>query len=113
MTYFIIGLLIVGAIWLFSYLGGNPQFWHVAAKYPDEAFDWFMEEPCWVVVEPDGPPPSFPEGRSAYSGPFSHFVPKLGNRRVQVFGLADAIEASQHQFLEKLRDSGRLPRGGK
>jgi hypothetical protein len=112
-NYLIVGLLIFGAIQLAFYLSGNPQFWHAVAKYPDEAFDHFIEAPCWIVVDADAPLPSFPGGRNSYVGPFTLVVPKLGDRKVQVFGLADAIEASQQEFLEKLKDSGKLPNGAR
>lgn len=108
MTYVLVILVLLAALWLVSYLFGNPGFWHVAAEHPDEAYEWFSHHPEWVVVRTGEPEPHFPEGRSEYAGPFTLFVPSQGGARVKVYGLADRLEASQAAFLESLRRQGKF-----
>ncbi len=109
MEYLIIAALVAGAVWLISYLMGNPQFWHVAAKYPDQAYDHFMRDSTWIVVSPDASDVDLPAERSQYSGPFTIYVPSLGGKKLHVYGLAERIEESQSNFLDSLRAQGRLP----
>ncbi|MFI5338415.1 MAG: hypothetical protein ACHQ7N_01075 [Candidatus Methylomirabilales bacterium] len=96
----LIGLIVAVLAWL-TMRAGNRQFWKAAAAMPDEAYEWFMTESCWVVQDPASGPTAKPELRSAYTGPFFLWVPKLGGRRVIIYGLHDQIEASQARFLEQ------------
>lgn len=108
--YVVLGLLLLGAIWLITYLSGNPGFWHVAAKYPDEAYEWFSQDPGWIVVHAGDPTPRFPGGGSEYVGPFTLYIPQLGNERVKVYALADRLEDSQTAFLASLGSRGISPK---
>ncbi len=98
----------VAVLWYFLYRAGNPGFWKVAAKYPDEAYDWFMSEDCWIVVDPESPSSQKPEPRGEFTGPFVLWVPKLGDRRVAVYGRHDRIEESQRRFTENYGEQGKL-----
>ncbi len=89
-------------LWYALYRIGRPRFWRVASKHPDEAYDWFVREQCWIVVDPDDADPDKPEPRSDYSGPFMLWVPKLGWKRVIIYGKHDEIEDSERRFLDQL-----------
>jgi hypothetical protein len=89
---------------------GRLDFWKAAASMPDEAYDWFMSDDCWVVQDPTLGTTGKPDPKSAYTGPFSIWIPKLGDRRVVVYGLRDQIEASQQRFLEQHGLPARPPK---
>ncbi len=93
-------LLLVGYA---LYRAGNPSFWRTASRHPDEAYDWFMKERCWLVVHPDDPASNGPEPMSDCLGPFTLWVPKLGWKRVTIYRKQDKIEDSERRFLEHLR----------
>jgi len=100
----LLGLLFAGiGIWYLLYRRGKPDFWRLAARYPDDAYDWFLSDPCWVVLQPDSPFTALPEPRGDYTGPFWLWVPKFGNRRVTVYGHHALIERSQGRFLETMQ----------
>ena len=80
--------------------GKSFPFWNLVSKIPDDAYQWFLKEEAWDVVDPvranNGPP----EPSQAYSGPYLLSVPCLGNRNIRVYGRNDSIEDSQRRFLE-------------
>jgi hypothetical protein len=86
-----------------------PDFWQVAARYPDKAYDWFQSHDEWRVVDPQaGRQPRIDERE--YDGPFLLWVPKLGGRRVAVYGRRTTMKESQRAFLtSRGLDSDRLP----
>ena len=108
MTYLIILVIAVLAVilWMLG-RGGNRRFWKIAAALPDEAYDWFMSEACWVVINSESGAPS-PQPRRDYTGPFFLRVPKLGGRNIKVYGLHDQIEESQSRFLERYAEPVEL-----
>jgi hypothetical protein len=77
-------------------------FWKLASDIPDQAYDWFLNDPCWVVLDP-------PSGRSEkpdlnqYNGGFFIFVRSLG-RKIFVYGRFDLIEDSQRRFIAQYGD---------
>lgn len=97
--------LIVGLAlyWFFILRPGRIDFWKVAAKYPDAAYDHFKSDATWVVFEGSLPPEYrtyVPQ--SDWVGPFMLVVPKLGNQTIRVFGKSADIERSQNEFLASL-----------
>lgn len=89
---------------------GALGFWQVAARMPDEAFDWFVADDTWTVVNPSQPGAETARSRDDLVGPFKLAVPKVGGV-VTLFADADRIEVSQAAFLAahgKRRDS-RVP----
>ncbi len=97
-TWIIIGGIILAIILLLRRImgKGNIPFWKLASKYPDTAFDWFISEDCWVVVETDESAPG-----PNYTGPFRFAVPKLGGKMIKVYAREDEIENSQRRFVER------------
>lgn len=75
---------------------GNVPFWKVASQHPDDAFDWFMSEDCWVVLAPGEKAPG-----SEFTGPFRLAVPKLGGQMIKVYGRDAEIDDSQRRFMER------------
>lgn len=100
----IIIFIIVGAAiyWFFILRPGRLDFWRVAAKRPDAAYEHFKSDPCWRVFEeqlPENYRSMVP--KSEWVGPFRLIVPKLGNRTVHIFGKHPTFEKSQNDFLSK------------
>lgn len=100
----LISLILIGGsvVWYLVYRAGNPTFWKVAASNPDAAYEWFVEEDCWVVIEPETPSGRPPPPRRLFTGPFFLIVPKTGGRRVALYCRHDQIEDSQSRFLSSL-----------
>ena len=79
---------------VFSILGaGKLRFWKLAARFPNEAYEWFLREDCWEV-DPTEPL----EPRSEWCGPFKLAVPQLGWRVVRIYGRVGEMEGSQEEF---------------
>ena len=100
----IIVLIIAGAAlyWFFILRPGRLDFWRLAAKHPDAAYDHFMSNPCWRVFEEQ-----LPENyrsvvpKSEWVGPFRLIVPQLGNKTIHVFGKNRDLGQSQNDFVKK------------
>lgn len=104
-------VLIVGALLLWRYLRPPlPDFWQVAARYPDKAYAWFLGHDEWLVIDPAaGQQPKVDE--RTWDGPFLLWVPSLGGRRIVVYGRRGAMKDSQRAFLNARGvDSDGLPR---
>ncbi len=87
-----------------------PDFWQVAARYPDKAYEWFLSHEEWRVVDPEqGRQPKVDDRE--FDGPFLLWVPKLGGRRIVVYGRRTAMKESQRAFLtSRGLDSVDVPR---
>ena len=77
---------------------GALGFWQVAARMPDAAFDWFVSDDTWTVVDPTQPGAGSMRSRDDVVGPFQLAVPKVGGV-VTLFADADRIDASQAAFM--------------
>lgn len=76
-----------------------PDFWKLASERPDHAYDWFVSHDGWVVVDFDqGRRHQKPKG-DEFVGPFILRVPKLGGRRVAVYGREGSMEESEETFV--------------
>jgi len=49
----ILAIIVIFAFlyWFFILRPGRLDFWKIAGKYPDEAFDFFRSKECWKVFE--------------------------------------------------------------
>ena len=86
---------------LFIRRKGRLDFWKLAAKYPDLAYEFFQKEDCWFVFEEkpeDGYSNNLPPGE--WDGPFFHRVPKLRGKLVSVFGKVPDYENAQQAFID-------------
>ena len=90
--------------WVTRLRSGNPSFWRLAAKYPDQAYDLLVASSSWHAFVGDLPPeyrqkvPS-----SSWDGPFKMVVPKLGGQTVYLFGRVPEYEKSQKEIAAILR----------
>lgn len=75
-----------------------PDFWRLASERPDHAYDWFVSHDGWVVVDFDQRRRQKPKG-DEFVGPFILRVPKLGGRRVAVYGRRGRMEESEETFV--------------
>lgn len=108
----VIVFIIIGATiyWFFILRPGRSDFWRVAAKYFDAAYEHFKSDPCWRVFEeqlPDNYRGLVP--KSELVGPFRFIVPKLGNKTVHIFGKHPTFEKSQNDFLRRLSKAHNKP----
>lgn len=83
---------------------GSPNFWKLASKHPDEAYDWFMSDDAWTVVQP-GDQARKPDPSSDYAGPFFLWIPKLGGQRITIYGHHERMRHSQEQFSARFGQS--------
>ncbi len=77
----------------------KPDFWKLAARYPDNAYDWFVTHDCWTVVDPESATAKPFKPGTELDGPHILWVPKLGGRRVAVYGRRQEMEESQRAFV--------------
>ena len=92
--------LAVGLAWLI-YLRSRvktPDFWKLVARKPDQAYDWFVSHDGWAVVDFHRRRHQKPKGVDV-EGPFILRVPKLGGKRVAIYGLRGLMEESQEAFI--------------
>ena len=78
---------------------GRLSFWKLASKIPDQAFDWFRDDPAWAIVQKGQHPP---EPRSDFDGPFTLAIPRLGTT-IRIYGRQNEYEASEQKFLEAFK----------
>ncbi len=78
-------------------------FWKLAAQIPDQAYEWFLNDPCWVIYDPLSGKNEKPD-RKEYNGPFFLYTPSLG-RKIEVYGKFDLIEKSEKRFIDRYADN--------
>ncbi|MFZ2156779.1 MAG: hypothetical protein WAV72_11740 [Bradyrhizobium sp.] len=92
-------LLAAGAVIVWftvTYFMGNPGFWKLVAKKPDEAYGLFLLSGCLVDEDP------LPNARSKYAGPF-RFMTSDGGIHV-VYIPADQIIDIQKRVAAAITD---------
>lgn len=102
----LLAIIIGGSLyWFFVLRPGRLDFWRVAARHPDDAYEYFRSDCGWRIFDNNLPedfrsivPPS------DWVGPFRLMVPKLDNKTVYIFGKTCTLESSQNDFLSKLRE---------
>lgn len=97
----VIGIAVVVFLyWMFILRPGGLDFWKLAGKYPDAAYEFFRTSPYWKVFEGELPTnyrSIVP--KADWVGPFSLWVPKIGGVRIYIFGKVPEYEASQVEFM--------------
>ena len=78
---------------------GNLDFWKIAAKNPDSAYQLFKDEDCWLIFEDKSLALNFPPGE--WDGPFKLSVPMLGGKIITVYGKVPEYFQSQQRFMRK------------
>ena len=94
----IFGVLVVGAIIFFVFIlprFGNADFWKLAAKHPDESWEFFNNHPDWFV----GSPPTI----SDYCGPYKALNPHTQTFVNVYCRNLYVAEQSQKEFISKHR----------
>jgi hypothetical protein len=94
--------ILVFLYWIIILRPGRLDFWKLAGKYPDEAYDLFMSEDCWKVFE-ENPPDDHQSivPKEDWTGPFRLMIPKLGNKTIHVLGRYPICEESQNEFMTR------------
>jgi hypothetical protein len=101
----VIGFVIVIFLWWLLILRpGKIDFWKLAKKFPDDAYDYFQSEECWMIFENELPEDYHTIApKKSWTGPFQHKVPKLGGIVIKVFGRYPDFNQSQNRFVDKFR----------
>jgi len=89
--------------WFLILRPGRLDFWRVAAKHPDAAYEHLKSDPCWILFEdqvPDNYRTLYP--KPEWVGPFRLIVPKLGYKTVHILGKNQNLEKSQGTFLSRM-----------
>lgn len=103
MKIFIGIIVLIFLYWFFILRPGRLDFWKLAGKYPDEAYDLFKSQDCWVVFEEELPTDYYSiVPKEDWTGPFRLYVPKIGNKIVYVFGKYPDFEKEQEIFIAKV-----------
>lgn len=74
-------------------------FWELAAEKPEEAYEWFQNDPCWVICDPPAGKNEEPD-QTEYVGNFHLYVPSL-ERTITVWGKISLIEESEKRFIDR------------
>jgi len=90
---------------------GRQDFWKQCAADPDQAYQLFLADPAWYVVDGLEGRTERPRG-SGWTGPFILWVPMLGNRRITIYGESDELEIAQDRLLGKWRIGDSNPSSG-
>lgn len=83
---------------------GNLDFWKLAAKYPDSAYQLFKEEDCWLIFEDKSLArnrDNFSDGEWDGPFPFKLSVPMLGGKVITIYGKVPEYVQSQQRFLNR------------
>jgi hypothetical protein len=93
----IVIISLIALFFLFHFLG-KPRFWKLTRRYPIEAYNFFLENDCWFVV--DGINNSEPpKDKRNWDGPFSLFLPNI-NKLIQIYGKYPDFEKSEVEFIK-------------
>ena len=93
-----LSILAFALVWWFVLRRPQPDFWRLAARYPDKAYEWFLRHDEWLVIDPEAGKMPKPDDRE-FEGPHLLWVPQLGGRRVAVYGRLGQAKESQEAFL--------------
>lgn len=97
----IVALVLIWRGWRYWYELSGRSFWKIVARHPDLAFDWFRQEPGWMIVGIDEhDPPGEPQPRGEYSGPYWLAVPKLNGKMIKIYAHHSILDDSQRRFVE-------------
>jgi hypothetical protein len=94
-------LIIIGIASVFLYFilkKGNDKFWKYVNNNPFKAYEFFMNDDCWLVIHPNEYKSKPKDG--GWSGPF--FVPVPGIGRLKIYGKEGEFEKRQQEFIEMI-----------
>lgn len=109
----VIALVLLALFLLFGVprIWGRQDFWKQCAADPDRAYQLFLEDPSWHVVDGLQGRNERPQG-AGWTGPFMLWVPMLGNRRITIYGKSDALETAQDRLLAMWTSGDSNPTSG-
>lgn len=97
--------IVIFLYWFFILRPGRLDFWKIASKYPDDAYDFLKSKQCWKLFEedlPDNYRSIVP--KEDWTGPFRLWIPKIGNKMIYVFGRYHEFEQAQKEFMAKINE---------
>jgi len=100
-------ILIVVLVMLYYFVilrPGRLDFWKLAAKQPDRAFEFFQQRDCWKVFIDrleGGYKDALPPGE--WDGPFRLTVPQLGGKIITIYGRIPEYETAQQEFINNVK----------
>ncbi len=100
----IVAVALVVAYYFFILRPGRFDFWELASKHPDLAYDLFQQSECWHVFldkPPGGFKASLPPGE--WDGPFKLAIPQLDWKVVTIYGKVSEYEKTQQAFIDDIR----------
>jgi hypothetical protein len=103
MQWIVIAVILIVAYYFVILKPGRLDFWKVASNHPDDVYEMFQQQDCWLVFveKPEGGYKNeLPDGE--WDGPFNLAIPKLGGRLITVYGRVPDYEAAQQQFMDKM-----------
>ena len=101
MSWYLYAGLVVIALGLISHFIGKPKFWKLTRKYPDQALQFFQENPdTWMVFyeKPEGGYRAHAPS-AEWDGPFRISVPSISTQLFVVYGRTGKYEAAQEEFV--------------
>ncbi len=97
----IVAVALVVAYYFFILRPGRFDFWKLASKHPDLAYDLFQQSEYWHVFvdkPPGGFKASLPPGE--WDGPFKLAIPQLDWKVVTIYGKVPEYEKTQQVFID-------------
>lgn len=94
MKWILIIVMAIAVVFYFLTKSGNHKFWKLVNKYPLQAYDFFINNDCWLVIHP-GDNVSKPS-TGDWTGPF--FVVIQGIGRLKIYGRTGAFKQKQAEF---------------
>lgn len=104
MQWILLVVILIVVYYLVILKPGRLDFWKVASKHPDDVFEMFQQQDCWSVFleKPEGGYKSeLPPGE--WDGPFMFVVPKLGGKRIIVYGKVPEYQKAQQEFTDNIK----------
>jgi hypothetical protein len=75
----LLGIVVLAILFYFFVMKkrGNLDFWKIAAKYPDSAYQLFKDEDCWLIFEDKSLARNHNAPPGEWDGPFKLSIPML------------------------------------
>jgi hypothetical protein len=99
----ILGIAAIGFIYYYFSKNSSLSFWKVAHAYPEEAYVFLKQNPCFIIFEDEptgGYKTNLPKGE--WEGPFKLPVPSQ-NRVVTIYGRSPEYQTAQDKFVRSLK----------
>lgn len=98
---FVLGLMIFSIGWIFEIIGrANVIFWIKVKNHPDLAYNWFINNEEWKVIE-DKLPANFRQmfPKDMWIGPFRLCVPCLNGKIIYIFAINKKYKITIPDFI--------------